>query len=49
MVFAGLARTLAGTAESGDFGVGMSISLSIMLILVLSKSESWAGKITGVN
>lgn len=49
MIFGGLAQTLVGTAESGDFGVGMSISLSVMLILVLSKSESWARQITGVN
>ncbi len=49
MIFGGLAQTLVGSAGSGDFGVGMSISLSVMLILVLSKSEAWAGKITGVN
>ena len=49
MIFAGLSKTLVGTATTGDFGVGMSISLSVMLIMVLSKSESWARQITGVN
>lgn len=50
MLFGGLAETLlVNVGENADFGIGTSIALSIMLILVLSKSEAWAGKITGVN
>lgn len=50
MLFGGLAKTLlTNVGENADFGIGTSIALSIMLILVLSKSEAWAGKITGVN
>ncbi len=50
MLFGGLAKTLlSNVGVNSDFGIGTSIALSIMLILVLSKSEAWAGKITGVN
>lgn len=50
MLFGGLAKTLLNNVGvNADFGIGTSIALSIMLILVLSKSEAWAGKITGVN
>lgn len=50
MLFGGLAKTLlSNVGKNADFGIGTSIALSIMLILVLSKSEAWAGKITGVN
>jgi len=50
MLFGGLAKTLlTNVGENADFGIGTSIAFSIMLILVLSKSEAWAGKITGVS